>query len=284
MLLNKKNIIILVFTFIFCSLLICCQFYLLSLNFSIASILITLLTSLGLVLYFLTSIYTVFTISKLETVSTDLEKLLKHNQTLELLQDKLRAFKHDFPNILQGIEGYISTNDMDGLKVYYSQLVNDVSNVNSLSALNPKVINNPAIYNILANKYYKADNLGIKINLEIFLDLNQLNMKIYEFTRILGILMDNAIEAASESENKIINVTIRKDSHKNMQLLLVENTYKDKNIDTNKIFEKGYSTKTNNTGLGLWEIRQILKKNNNLNLYTNKNDNFFIQQFEIYMS
>lgn len=36
-------------------------------------------------------------------------------------------------------------------------------------------------------------------------------------------------------------------------------------------------------GLGLWEIRQILKKHNNLNLYTSKDDEFFKQQLEIYL-
>ena len=33
--------------------------------------------------------------------------------------------------------------------------------------------------------------------------------------------------------------------------------------DLDKIYEKGYSSKPNNTGLGLWEVRQIMKKNNN---------------------
>ena len=36
-------------------------------------------------------------------------------------------------------------------------------------------------------------------------------------------------------------------------------------------------------GLGLWEIRQILKKHNNLNLYTSKDEKFFKQQLEIYL-
>lgn len=45
---------------------------------------------------------------------------------------------------------------------------------------------------------------------------------------------------------------------------------------------KGFSSKPNNTGLGLWEIRQILKRNNNLNLFTTKNSEFFKQQLEIY--
>ena len=237
---------------------------------------------IGLIVYVLISLYTVFTASKLETTSTNLEEAQLYNKTLEILQDNTRAFRHDFANILQGMVGYMDNNDMEGLKKYYSQLVDDIQTSNNLTTLSPKVVNNPAIYNVLANKYHKADSLGIKIHLEAFLDMNDLHMKIYEFTRVLGILMDNAIEASSECENKIINVTFRNDGRKHMQLLIIENTYKDKNVDTDKIFEKGYSTKKGNTGLGLWEIRQILKKNNNLNLFTTKNETYFTQQFEIF--
>ena len=70
----------------------------------------------------------------------------------------------------------------------------------------------------------------------------------------------------------------------NQQLneIYTENTYSDKNVDINKIFDKGVTGKENHTGLGLWEIRKILKRNNNLNLYTTKNDKYFTQQFEIY--
>ena len=49
-----------------------------------------------------------------------------------------------------------------------------------------------------------------------------------------------------------------------------------------EIFEKKYSTKPGNSGLGLWEVRQILKKNNNLNLFTTKSNKLFKQQLEIY--
>ena len=94
--------------------------------------------------------------------------------------------------------------------------------------------------------------------------------------------MDNAIEAANECNEKIINVCIRKDFKVARQVLIIENTYKDKNVDTEKIYEKGFSSKPHNTGLGLWEVRQILKKNNNLNLFTSKDNQFFKQQLEIY--
>lgn len=107
-------------------------------------------------------------------------------------------------------------------------------------------------------------------------------MKIYEFARILGILLDNAIDAASEYDEKILNIVFRNETKNNRNIILVENTYKDKNVDLNEIFNKGVTGKDNHTGLGLWEVRQILNKNNNINLHTNKNEKYFTQQLEIY--
>lgn len=282
MVLNKKNIILLISIFTFGIIILFAHFYAFQF-YSNIPFYITLIVSLGLIVYFLNSIFTIFVISKLQATSIELKQIKLHNKTLEDIHEKTSAFRHDTPNILQGMAGYISSGDIDGLKVYYSQFVEDIHSLNALGTLSPKVINCPAVYNLLTTKYYKAENLGIKINLEIFFDFNTLNMKTYEFSRILGILLDNAIEAASECEEKIINITIRKDSFKHRQLLLIENTYKNKDINTEKIYEKGFSTKSGNTGLGLWEVRQILRKNNNLNLHTTKNDNYFIQQLEIYI-
>ena len=211
-----------------------------------------------------------------------LEQEKQYNKTLQILHDNIRAFKHDFANIISGIGGYVETNDLEGLKKYYKQLLQDCNQVNNLESLNPNSINSTAVYSVLANKYYKADNLGIKISLESFIDFNNLYMGIYEFTRILGILMDNAIEATSECDNKYIHVEIRNDFSRNRQLLIIENTYKNIDVDIEKIYEKGYSTKPHNTGLGLWEVENILKKHKNITRFTSKDDKLFKQQIEIY--
>lgn len=113
------------------------------------------------------------------------------------------------------------------------------------------------------------------------LDLTTLNMKIYDFARILGILLDNAIEASKECDEKIINITFRTDTKNNKQLIIIENTYKNKDVDTKNIFEKGISGKQNHSGLGLWEVQNIIKKNNNVNLFTSKTDKLFSQQLEL---
>ena len=218
----------------------------------------------------------------LVTTTQKLENEKEYNKTLQIIHDSVRCFKHDFDNTVATLGGYIQTNDMEGLKNYYKQLENECEKVNNLYILNPEIINNPGIYSLLTNKYHKAEKQDVKLNISVLMDLNTINMKIYDFTKTLGILLDNSIDAASTCEEKIVNVIFREDDKNKRQLLIIENTYSDKNVDINKIFDKGVTGKENHTGLGLWEIRKILKRNNNLNLYTTKNDKYFTLQFEIY--
>ena len=230
--------------------------------------------------YYCISVSNILKTLKLEASNQKILNLELHNQSISAAYDETRTFKHDSNNIFQAIGGYIYNNDIDGLKEYYSQLFPEIKNINNLSKLNPSLVNNPAIYGLLVEKHFKAYNYNVDINLDILLDLNTLNVKIFEFTRILGILVDNAIETAKDCSEKIVNICFKKQNNK--QLLIVENTYSNKEICIDKIFEKGFSTKPNNTGLGLWEVRKILNKNSNLNLYTSKNNDFFMQQLEIY--
>lgn len=245
-------------------------------------IIITFLSFLSLLAYFGISLYSLTRVMKLSLTTKKLESAEEYNKTLHILHDSVRGFKHDFDNIVTTIGGYVKTNDMEGLKNYYVQLEDDCQKVNNLYLLNPEVINNPGIYNLLTNKYNEAVSKDIKVNMSLLLDLSNLKMKIYEFARILGILLDNAIEASQECEEKIINITFRNDEKNHRQLIIIENTYPNKDVDTIRIFGKGISEKENHSGLGLWEVQNILKKNNNISLFTTKTDKYFKQQLEIY--
>ena len=272
--------------FIIGSLSIAIQFYIEYLYIDYVPFYIVIFSIIILFAYFIISLYSLARTNKLEITSEKLEEEKLYNQTLGLLYDNIRGFKHDYNNIVQGIGGYISTNNMEGLKKYYSEILDDCQKVNNLSLLSPEVINNPAIYSLLTSKYHIATSFGIKVNLEVFMDLSSVEMKIYELTRVLGVLIDNAIEAAKDCKEKEINIIIRKDNRFNKQLFVVENTYLNKDINIDEIFEKGKTSKTNkdakNHGFGLWEVRSLVKKRKNLNLFTTKNDKYFKQQLEIY--
>lgn len=281
---NRKTKLLLIINALLIIIVLAMQFYLIAFYSSTMPLSITIINIIGLIAYFTISLYSIINSSKLASTKQDLESANLTINSLSILHDNVRSFKHDFDNIVNSIGGYVINEDMEGLKKYYNQLLEECNKTNNLYALSPKVINHPAIYHMLATKYYEADKENVEINLNVFLDLNEIEtrMKIYDFTRILGILLDNAIEAAKACEKKVINVTFRKEISNNMIAVIIQNTYTNKDVDIEDIYKKGVSSKENHSGLGLWKIRQILMRNNNLNLFTSKDDEYFTQQFEIF--
>ena len=223
-------------------------------------------------------------IEELEEKDRKIHNLESYNKTLLIMYDSIRGFRHDFANFVQALNGYVETNDIIGIKSMSKSILKDCTIVNTMGILDPKIINNPAVYSILTNKYYMAQKEKILMNIEVMIDLKEIKISAYEFCRILGILLDNAIEAAKECEEKVINVRFIKDFKVNRELVIIENSYKKVDLDIEKIFEKGYSTKKekkDNHGLGLWTVRKILNQTDNLSLFT-KAGELFSQQLEIY--
>ncbi len=245
-------------------------------------VVITFLSFLSLLTYYFISLNSLTRTMKLQITTRNLETAESYNNSLSILYDNVKAFKHDFDNMVFTIGGFVSTDDMNGLKKYYNSLEKDCQRVNNIALLNPNLINNSGIYNLLTAKYQKAKNSKVEIELDFFFDFNALHMPIYDFSRMLGILIDNAIEAASETDEKIVKIMFRDSPNNRTQIIKIENSYKNKDVDKNKIFEKGVTGKENHSGMGLWEVKQIIKRNNNINLITEPNEKYFKQCLEIY--
>lgn len=246
---------------------------------------ITLLSLVSLIAYSTISIYSMIKTLVLENTKRDLKQSELHNKSLELLYNNVSAFRHDISNIITALGGFIYSKNMEGLERYYDKILDELNINNNLSTLNPQVINNPAIYNILATKYYKADELNIDIKLQVFINLSNLKLDVYDFCRILGILLDNAIEASSKCEEKLVIININDIKIKKCQILSIENTYTNKDVDVTRLTEKGYTTKQDdkkNHGIGLWQVSKIIKKYNNVILDTSKDEKLFKQELVIY--
>ena len=262
--------------------ILCIQAILTVYYLNVVPIIITLLNFIALLIYFFISFYSLNRTMKLQITTTDLEVAENYNNTLSYLYDNVKAFKHDFDNMVFVIGGFIENNDMNKLATYYKNLQKDCERVNEVALLNPKLINNSGIYNLLISKYKKANEYNIEIHLEYFFDLQKLKISVYDFSRMLGILLDNALEAAKDSDEKRVNILFRDSQRNNTQIITIENSYSNKDVDISVIFEKGKTSKENHTGMGLWEVKEILKRNNNVNLITTKDKKFFKQSIEIY--
>ncbi len=140
---DKKTKIIIFVSFLFGAITLITQSFLLFYYIDTLPVIITFLSFISLFAYLIISIYSLTRVMKLTQTTRKLESAKEYNNTLRILHDNVRGFKHDFDNIVTTIGGYVRTNDIEGLNSYYLQLEDDCQRVNNLYLLNPELINNP---------------------------------------------------------------------------------------------------------------------------------------------
>lgn len=100
---NKKSNIILLMNFTIGTLAIGLQAFLItSFNDSIPYI-ISIASLAILIVYFFANLYSLSRTTKLEKTEQDLEEEKAYNKTITVMYDNIRAFRHDFNNIVQAI-------------------------------------------------------------------------------------------------------------------------------------------------------------------------------------
>lgn len=280
--LDKKTLCTLCINLFIGFLTLCIQLFTTAFYIDIVPLIISILNFTLLVSFLVLSIFSFTRMINLTYTKRELASAEEYNKSLQFLYDKVKGYKHDFDNTVSTMDGFIENNDIEGLKKYFEEVKEDCQITNNVSLLNPHLINNPGIYSLLNSKYFKATEVGIKFDIEFFLDLNKLDVNMYKFSRILGVLIDNAIEEAEKCDEKIVKVSFLRENKNSRAVITVKNTYSNKDVDTEKIFEKGVSGKENHSGIGLWEVRKYVKKSKNLDLFTSKTDKYFKQELYIY--
>ena len=203
--------------------------------------------------------------------------------SLEAINTDMQKFRHDYLNILITMEGYITKGNMDELRVYFNNKIVKVENDTLIKNQLMKNISNLEIIELkglLLTKLLFATEKNISIQIEIPEKILRIPVDIIDFSRILGILIDNAIEASIESICPTINLAILNTSQ-NSILFVIENTFQFEDLDINKIYSNNYSSKNNTRGYGLSNTLEILKNYPNALLNTRIEDSIFIQEIEL---
>ena len=217
---------------------------------------------------------------EVEAEKQKLEQQKKYIESLEKNNNEIRKFKHDFNNIILGLEGYITSNEVNNIKLR-DYFYNNIKNLNTKIELDNIVLsrlNNikvPSIKNLLTNKIISAQNNDFKVNISVEDEIDNFYVNEMQLSRILGIFLDNSLEAGLELDNnRFIELIILK-ANKTI-VIQITNTFKNTNLDIDKINESGYSTKGENRGIGLSSANDIISKHNMI-LNTRIEDNLFKQ-------
>ena len=217
---------------------------------------------------------------EVEAEKQKLEQQKKYIESLEKNNNEIRKFKHDFNNIILGLEGYITSNEVDNIKLrdYFYNNIKDFNTKIELDNIVLSHLNNikvPSIKNLLTNKIISAQNNDFKVNISVEDEIDNFYVNEMQLSRILGIFLDNSLEAGLELDNnRFIELIILK-ANKTI-VIQITNTFKNTNLDIDKINESGYSTKGENRGIGLSSANDIISKHNMI-LNTRIEDNLFKQ-------
>ena len=223
--------------------------------------------------YILLNFIVTVTIIKFTESKITLQQKESEQMALQLYIDEIeqhnistQKFEHDYRNILLTIDGFINDDDMSGLKQYYHSNLKkayDTAVYNRFALKNLNRIRVIEIKSLLSAKLIFAQQNGIKVTFDANSDIEAFPIDSITLARILGILLDNAIEALTELGNGELLVSFFKTDSE--VTLVVQNTC---SPDTPPI-------------MGLKILSEIIDRIPNITREMSTNDNKFTQKIII---
>ncbi|EUJ28599.1 Sensor protein CitS [Listeria grayi] len=219
---------------------------------------------------------------QMQNQKQQMEQLQEYVETLEVLHKDMRVFRHDYINILSSLVGYIDNDDMAGLKRYFE---NNIVPLNkAIESNNYKIsllqnIHVVELKGLVAVKLIRAQELKVDAIIEVVEPIEKINMDMIDLCKTVGILLDNAVEAALLCEKPFIRVAVVKQEESTV--IAFANSLPAEIPPIYKMFEEGFSTKGTNRGLGLSTLREVIQGYSNVTLDTRITEREFIQELEI---
>lgn len=249
-------------------------FHIITLYFAIIS------TVLSLIFFFYAKI--IESNYQLQKKQDEHEIMQYYTNEIEKQYTDVRKLMHDYQNILLSINAYIEEDDLSGLKKYFYGRVKTVSKkiikqdfmLENLSRIKVREIKS-----ILAVKLIMAHEKGLNISFEAREDINVIPMNTITLVRMLGIVLDNAIEALIELGEGLLQIGVWNDEERVM--FVIQNPCCSELPKLHELERIGFSTKGKNRGLGLNNLSELAEEEANVLLQTVITNNQFIQKIII---
>lgn len=186
----------------------------------------------------------------MKIVNRETYKILQSNNKFYVdVNNDLRAFKHNLLHKLDGVKSYSNTKS----KKLINAIVEECKLLKQANIELDKLPNgiNGLIQNKLYNKY--DNNIQIVVDNNITKDIFDLikARNYIKLCEVIGVTIDNALEAMKESKDKIIYISL--EESENEFIIIIKNSFSSF-IDIDKLGTIDYTTKGNNHGIGLFSI------------------------------
>lgn len=201
----------------------------------------------------------------------------RYNEVLEEYFEKMMADSHEYKNHLNAIYGVLQVGDYDQIKDLVKGYIQNVSNEDHLIELSK--INNQLIRALIYSKISYATSIGINFKYYIKSSLKDISISDSELVIIMSNILNNAIEASSESYDKYVELTLSKKDNK--YNIVVKNSVNNEDvINVLEMFNYGYSNKGDERGIGLYNVKTIVY-NNGGEILVDIDENIFTMEINI---
>ncbi|MFQ3871893.1 quorum-sensing sensor histidine kinase AgrC [Staphylococcus parequorum] len=214
----------------------------------------------------------------------EIENYYKYTLQIEKINHEMRKFRHDYVNILSTMSDFIRENDMKGLDQYFHEEILPMQDSMQMNAIKINGIENLKVREIkglLTTKILQAQEKNIRISIEVPEIIEKIEMPIINLSRVIGILLDNAIEASEKIvEDPLIRIAFIKNEDDSVMFIVMNKCDTDM-PRVHTLFQENFSTKGKNRGLGLSTLKELTDTTSNVLLDTTIDNNYFIQKVEI---
>lgn len=189
------------------------------------------------------------------------EHLQTYTEEVEKLYNSMRSFKHEYVNLLSTLSGYIEKNDMAQLKDYFHKEILPISQAFSESDTRLGLLSHIEILelkSLLSSKLFYTMELGIHVDLELTDIIRDIPMKSVDLVRVMGIFLDNAIDAALKSNEKLIQLCFIQKG--DCMIMILQNSSSPPQIPISNLADWGISSKGAQRGIGLYNAKSILNQ------------------------
>lgn len=178
--------------------------------------------------------------------------------------DSLRAQSHNFTNQLHVISGLIELEKYDDMKHFFKILSVAQHEQNGFIT---KKFKSPAIAGFLLEKVQegKEQEITLTIHPDSYFPNSEINDFIHQLLIAIGVLLDNAYEAIARKKIKYVSFFLHYDAEEKIIIIEIEDNGEGISDTTReKIFDRGFSTKSGNRGYGLDAVQAIIKQYNGI--------------------
>ncbi|MBD9104958.1 GHKL domain-containing protein [bacterium] len=200
--------------------------------------------------------------SDIQKTTSMYQKLVDYSDITNGLLEDYRVVSHEQKNQLLVIRSMLDDNSPKELVEYVDGLLDKKVGFKYewIGELNHLPLS--GLKGLINYKLIEAHTIDININISISKDVNNSNLNRMSTTQkdelysIMGVYLDNAIQAAKESNKKEVSLEIYKENEK--IVIIIANTYNGK-IEMEKLDNYGYTTKGKNHGVGLHLVKKIIE-------------------------